>query len=99
MRDQRMNDRFQSFQRLRIGKDNFGESDTVDLPLGVQYPFAECFENEVVSRSSFCDGAVREGIRVNPVGTQVLEHLADNAFPGGNIAGQTNQVFPRPSTQ
>jgi hypothetical protein len=39
---------------------------------------------------------MRKRVSVYTVSTQMLEHLADDAFPCGDIAGQTDDVLARP---
>jgi hypothetical protein len=39
---------------------------------------------------------VSQGICVDPVGAQVLQHAADDTFTRGDIAGQPDDILTRP---
>ena len=41
---------------------------------------------------------MRQPIRINRVGTQMLEHLPHHAFSGGNIPCDADYIFIRPTT-
>ena len=42
---------------------------------------------------------MREGIGVNTICSQVLQHLAYHTFTGGDVACQPDDIFPWPAAQ
>jgi hypothetical protein len=41
---------------------------------------------------------VAEGIRVDAIGSQMLQHPADNTFSCRDISGQADDILPLPGT-
>ena len=99
VRDQRVDDRLEFLQGVRIGEGNLGHAAAVDLSLLVQDPIAEGLQHQVVAGGALGHGAMGQGIGVDAVGAKVLEHLAHDALARGDVAGQTDDVLTLPSAQ
>ncbi len=83
-------------QRLFVGEHQPAELGAVDLPIPTQDPGAKFIQDGFVAGRAFGDDAVRKRVRIDGVGAQMLQHAAYNAFAGGDIAGQSDCIFPGP---
>ena len=94
---ERVNHGFQFGEQFCVGEDQLGQRLAVDFALFIQDPLAEGAHHLCVARRALGDRAVAEGIRIDTVRTQVLEHLAHDALAGGDVACQPDDEFARPA--
>ncbi len=67
-------------------------------PSGASTHLPKVLQHLLVTRGTLGDGAVGKLIGIDPISAKVLQHAPDDAFPGSDIAGETDDVFICPFT-
>src|SRR5574341_1194309 len=92
-----MGDLLQLRQRIWIGEDHVAQLVAVNLTPGVEHPLAEGINNWLVGRSAGGHGPVSQTISINAEGIHAFQHPPDDALPGSDISGQSDDDLIRPA--
>jgi hypothetical protein len=96
--DDRVRDGFQLGERRRVGKDDASQHRAVNATIRIQDELTESIDDWFISRCAGSHRLMCQAIRVNGIRTEMLQHLANDALPNGDIPRETDYVFIWPTT-
>jgi hypothetical protein len=87
-----MHNSFQTIQCLRVGKNPRAELAPVYLAIGAQDVGPELGDDGSMDRRALTLQVTHERVGVNDLRAQCAQYLPGQAFAGGNVAGEADQV-------